>query len=338
MWKLNFLTKGEIFFHCLPLLGGFFILENIFMTSKDLLPAPKTVPEAWDMAEMLSQSQLIPKPFQGRPADVVVAMMWAHSLQIPVVQGLNHIAVINGKPSLFGDGLLAVVMSSGQCSGFKETYVGEGDQLTATCTVTRKGLEAPFVGSFSVADAKLAGLWGKAGPWKMYPKRMLKMRARAFALRDAFPDVLSGMASAEELQDIDVEAVEKEETEAPARKMPRRKKAVAAEDVAAIEQAAPTSEQHPEVAPKTVEPQPAEQPQPETPAAEPQQVADPQPQPKANVSQEDALISDINCCSSIESLMRIWNSLPPEVRTNQRIFGTFSQRKTQILKEAGESK
>lgn len=304
------------------------------MTSKDLLPAPKTVPEAWDMAEMLSQSQLIPKPFQGRPADVVVAMMWAHSLQIPVVQGLNHIAVINGKPSLFGDGLLAVVMSSGQCSGFKETYVGEGDQLTATCTVTRKGLEAPFVGSFSVADAKLAGLWGKAGPWKMYPKRMLKMRARAFALRDAFPDVLSGMASAEELQDIDVEAVEKAETEAPARKMPRRKKAVAAEDAALVEQAAatplPTPEQHPDVEAKT------EEPQPEAPAADPQPVAE--PQPKANVSQEDALISDINCCSSIESLMRIWNSLTPEVRTNQRIFGTFSQRKTQILKEAGEAK
>jgi hypothetical protein len=78
---------------------------------------------------------------------------------------------------------------------------GEGDKLVATCTAIRVGAE-PVVRSFSVEDAKKAGLWGKAGPWQQYPKRMLQMRARGFAVRDAFPDVLRGLITAEEAADI----------------------------------------------------------------------------------------------------------------------------------------
>src|SRR5690606_6210149 len=59
----------------------------------------------------------------------------------------------------------------------------------------------PIKATFSVADAKKAGLWGKQGPWQQYPKRMLSMRARAFALRDGFADVLRGLGIAEEVQD-----------------------------------------------------------------------------------------------------------------------------------------
>ena len=55
--------------------------------------------------------------------------------------------------------------------------------------------------TFSQNDAEIAGLWSKAGPWKQYPKRMLQMRARAFCLRDLFPDVLKGLAVAEEVVD-----------------------------------------------------------------------------------------------------------------------------------------
>jgi hypothetical protein len=73
--------------------------------------------------------------------------------------------------------------------------------MTAVCQTSRKGKDANVVGRFSVADAKRAGLWGKSGPWTQYPKRMLQLRARGFALRDAFPDVLKGLVTAEEAQD-----------------------------------------------------------------------------------------------------------------------------------------
>jgi hypothetical protein len=70
----------------------------------------------------------------------------------------------------------------------------------AVCVAKRKGRK-PVTARFSVEDAKRAGLWGKQGPWSAYPKRMMQMRARGFALRDAFPDVLKGMITAEEAQD-----------------------------------------------------------------------------------------------------------------------------------------
>jgi hypothetical protein len=92
-------------------------------------------------------------------------------------------------------------MASPVCESVTETIDGEGDNMVATCTAKRRGYEKPTVVRFSVADAKKAGLWGKSGPWTQYPRRMLQLRARGFALRDAFPDVLKGLVTAEEAQD-----------------------------------------------------------------------------------------------------------------------------------------
>lgn len=299
------------------------------MTGKELLPAPANFQEAMDIAEIMSRSQLIPKNFQGRPNDVVVAMMWSHTLGIPTVQGLQYIAVINGKPSMYGDGLLAVAMASGQMADFKETFVGgdSDDGLTAICTVKRKGLESPIIGQFSVADAKRAGLWGKIGPWKQYPKRMLKMRARAFALRDAFPDILSGMGSGEEQEDIingthtempDQPASE----EKPARKMPRRKKAATA-DVGIVGDAEiPQSESAmPQDEPTAVE---------EVPQEEPAQEAQ-------NDSHEfDEVRERLHQARTRQDLMQIWVSMDNEMKSNQALRDAFQQRQADISLASAE--
>lgn len=78
------------------------------------------------------------------------------------------------------------------------------DGETASCRVKRVG-EDEQTRTFSMSDAQQAGLKGKQGPWAQYPKRMRQMRARSFALRDVFPDVLRGMPMAEEVQDIPTE-------------------------------------------------------------------------------------------------------------------------------------
>ncbi|HFL6103668.1 TPA: hypothetical protein ACG4NN_004457, partial [Stenotrophomonas maltophilia] len=96
-----------------------------------------------------------------------------------------------------GDAVIALVRSSPLCE-----YITEADDGgTAVCRVKRRG-ESEEVRTFSMDDAKVAGLLGKSGPWTQYPKRMRQMRARAFALRDVFPDVLRGMPIAEEVMDI----------------------------------------------------------------------------------------------------------------------------------------
>ncbi len=158
---------------------------------------PTSITEAMQFADMLAKSELVPKDFRDKPANVIVAMQWGLELGLQPLQALQNIAVINGRPSLWGDAVLALVMSCPDFEDISETAT----ETEATCTVKRKG-RAAITRSFSMEDAKRAGLTGKPGPWQQYPKRMMQMRARGFAVRDLFADVLRGMYIAEEVMDM----------------------------------------------------------------------------------------------------------------------------------------
>lgn len=159
--------------------------------------SPQTFDQALTFCDYLADSDLVPKDFKGKPANCLIAIQWGAELGLKPLQALQNLAIINGRPALWGDAVLAIVRASPLCE-----YVTESDDgHTATCKVKRRG-EAEEVRKFSMDDAKTAGLLGKAGPWTQYPKRMRQMRARAFALRDVFTDVLRGMAIAEEIMDI----------------------------------------------------------------------------------------------------------------------------------------
>ena len=162
---------------------------------------PSTLGEAITFSQMLARSTMVPKDFQQRPENILVAIQWGREIGLGPLQALQNIAVINGRPSVWGDAMLALVRGSPSCSYVRESVEGDGDEMEAVCRARRTGDPEDIVGRFSVADAKKAGLWSKTGPWTQYPKRMLQMRARGFALRDAFPDVLRGVISAEEARD-----------------------------------------------------------------------------------------------------------------------------------------
>lgn len=289
----------------------------------ELLPAPKSTAEAMELAKTLASSQLIPKAFQQRPGDVFVAMMWSHSLGIPIVQGLQGIAVINGKPSLYGDALLAVCMGSGQMADIEETVTGNADNLTATCKVTRRGKPTPVVSTFSMADARAAGLLGKPGPWKQYTSRMLKMRARAFALRDAFPDVLSGIASAEEMQDVEGTATEKatENVAEQVAKMPRRRSKLPVQapkegtEAEVVKPAAPAQE-----LPLPPEPEPAPAPAPEAPAAEGEEIG------------LLAMEAKVNACENLGDLYAFFDTLSVAQKADESLKAVFVHRREEIQK------
>lgn len=157
---------------------------------------PKSLEEAMAFAQILSKASIVPKDYQGNPGNVIIAVQWGAEIGLPPLQAMQNLAVVNGRPSLWGDAMIALVRGSGKLEAITEDV---GD-TSATCTVKRKG-EAPTSRTFTMEDAKRAGLAGKQGPWSQYPKRMLQMRARAWALRDVFPDVLRGVAMAEEAQD-----------------------------------------------------------------------------------------------------------------------------------------
>jgi hypothetical protein len=167
--------------------------------------APATLTEAIQFSDMLANSSMVPKAYQGKPQDILVCVQWGYEMGLAPMQALQNIAVINGKPSVYGDAAMALVQASPVCEDVEEYFEGEGTpNPVAVCVAKRRGRK-PVVAKFSVEDAKRAGLWGKQGPWQAYPKRMMQMRARGFALRDAFPDVLKGLITAEEAQDYPTE-------------------------------------------------------------------------------------------------------------------------------------
>lgn len=159
---------------------------------------------AWRISTAVVRAGMAPRSLETVEA-CTVAILHGLEVGLPPMMALQSIAVINGRPSLWGDGALGLIQGSGLLDDQDEHYEGqEGtDAYKAVCILKRKGKSRANVGEFSVADAKKAGLFGKAGPWQGYMKRMLKMRARAFAMRDGFSDVLKGLSVAEEQQDVE---------------------------------------------------------------------------------------------------------------------------------------
>lgn len=150
--------------------------------------------------EQIAKSDMIPANFRGKPENILLAVQWGREVGLSPLQALQNIAVINGRPSIWGDSALALVTVHPDCEDIIETVEETKGDLVASCTVLRKGRK-PLTRTFSWSDAKKAGLTGKTGPWQQYPKRMLQQRARGFALRDAFPDALRGVITTEESGD-----------------------------------------------------------------------------------------------------------------------------------------
>jgi hypothetical protein len=157
--------------------------------------------DAFRFSKMVAASDFAPKDFKGKPESCMLAIQHGSEVGLSPMQSLQSIAVINGRPTIWGDAALALVQASPVCEYVREYTEGDGDALVAVCEAKRRGYPAPTVVRFSVADAKKASLWGKSGPWQQYPTRMLTLRARGFALRNAFADALRGLITAEEAQD-----------------------------------------------------------------------------------------------------------------------------------------
>lgn len=172
--------------------------------------------------QWLAASDLVPSSYKGKPENVLAAAVHGRALGIGLMQAMQSISVINGKPGLYGDAALALVLRHPECDDVIEDFTSSnGDDRGWTCTVKRRG-RSPVTRSFTVGDAKLAKLWQKRGkndsdtPWITYPDRMLQMRARSFALRDAFADALAGFELAEVVQDLPPEPREVEGEVMPA--------------------------------------------------------------------------------------------------------------------------
>ena len=164
---------------------------------------PNSFQELILFSDRLARTNFVPKNYRGKPNDILCAIQMGAELGLSPMLSLQNIAVINDRPSIYGDAMLAICKASPLCESIEEYLDGDQSQietLTAICKVRRRGFKNEITGSFSWKDAEKAGLT-KRGVWLSYPKRMLQMRARGFALRDAFPDLLNGLITREEAND-----------------------------------------------------------------------------------------------------------------------------------------
>lgn len=161
---------------------------------------PRDLGQAMELAKIIADSDLAPKDYKGKPGNVLIAVQMGQEVGLAPMSAIQSIAVINGKPSLYGDVGKAILLSNGfvieedDVETIKKTGAGR-------CRITRPG-HPPCERTFSIASAKTAGLWGKQGPWTTYPERQMAWRAFWFAARDVAADVLKGLCGAEEIRDI----------------------------------------------------------------------------------------------------------------------------------------
>jgi len=183
-------------------------VEHMKLTRlEDSLFSKELAPHYMNLASKLSSSEMVPKCFRGKPQDLFIAWAMGYQFGMSPEQSMQCIAVINGRPSMWGDDMLALCMAHKDFEDIEEAPIRNKDDVIIgfVCTIKRKGRK-PKINEFTLDMAKKAGLLSKVGPWTQYPERMLKLRARGFCLRDAFPDALKGMKSREEVEDyIDVE-------------------------------------------------------------------------------------------------------------------------------------
>lgn len=176
---------------------------------------PRDIEQAFRLAEALAGSgEMVPKHFQGRPREVMAALMKGMEIGLAPMQALASIAVINGRPTVWGDAIPGLVQRAGHhldCD-----LEGADENMVAVARLTRGDTGKVYERRFSMADAKRAGLLGKQGPWTQYPQRMLMMRARTWAARDGASDALMGLSVGEEVQDYGPEAA-RDITPRPAR-------------------------------------------------------------------------------------------------------------------------
>lgn len=170
---------------------------------------------AYRIANVIVRAGMAPRTL-NTVEKAMVAILHGLEVGLTPMNALQSIAVINGRPTIWGDGAIGLIRASGLLEYMDEHFEGEGTKLVAVCVVKRKGEPKPVRGEFSWSDVLRAHLNNKEGPWQTYPRRMMQMRAR-WPLRDVFADVLKGLALKEEIEDMETSAAP-QRTEAPARR------------------------------------------------------------------------------------------------------------------------
>jgi hypothetical protein len=165
--------------------------------TESLALIPRSIDEVSSLAEKLAKSTLIPEAMREKMPNVLVTILAGQELGLAPMAALRSIHVIEGKPVLSADTMVAVVLGSGKAEYF--TRVAEGLE-SVTYETLRVGAKEPRRCTWTKDMAKAAGLHLKDN-WRAYLRAMLASRAKSELARDVYPDVLAGCYSHDEARD-----------------------------------------------------------------------------------------------------------------------------------------
>lgn len=161
------------------------------------------------VAKMLSSSSLIPKDFQNNIQNTMIALEMANRIGASPLMVMQNLYIVHGKPSWSSTFIIAALNSCKRFSPLRFEVVGEGDAMECYAWAYELNTNDKIIGPVvSIKMAKAEGWVDKNGSkWKTMPALMIRYRAAAFFGRLYAPEILMGMLSNDEVQDITHEVV-----------------------------------------------------------------------------------------------------------------------------------
>lgn len=159
--------------------------------TKALAIVPRTVNELMTLSELLAKSDLLPKALRGKVPDVAMTILAGQEMGLTPMAALRNFHVIEGKPVMSADGMVALALGSGLARYFKPV---EESAESVTYETHRVGNDKPQRCTWTKQMAKDAGLNTKDN-WRLFPRQMLAARAKSELARNVYPDVLAGCVS-----------------------------------------------------------------------------------------------------------------------------------------------
>ena len=162
---------------------------------------PRTFGQLIKLAEIFSKSKLVPAHFQNQPENCFVALQMAYRMELDPMVALQNIYVVSGKPGLSAQLVISLINRSGKLKGpVKFKTQGQGETLAVTAYGTlQDGDEVSFTVPWSMVVAEG---WQKNPKYKTMPEVMMRYRAATFLARFTFPEVIIGMHTVEEIEDV----------------------------------------------------------------------------------------------------------------------------------------
>ena len=155
-----------------------------------------TPDECFALAERVAKSSLMPQAYRGKPVDTAIAMLYGIEMGLSPMTALQRITVINGKPTLDAQGMVALVRQAGH------SISGDITETEAKVTGKRGDTGDTMTSTFTMRDAELAGL-ARSQTYQKFPKDMLWARAVSQLCRRLFADVLMAASyGPEEMQAV----------------------------------------------------------------------------------------------------------------------------------------